>query len=211
MHTPLPLANLKSRTIDLRNAANEHDEGDLFIEDETSKFGNAVTYLERDEKPVQVTRQLQEADATARRLTAIVAADVARQRVDTIEATTLAYDVRQNRVHRTRDVVDAAQKGSAPFCSEPAIFARPVYRHDEGTQASSNPRSLRLRNRMDAARAADPTSVLDAITALNDAEMRLLENRGNADDAAQAASSRERLTRVADTFIHSSIALGPQM
>jgi hypothetical protein len=203
------LADLKSQTVHLQKAANEHDQGDLFVEDAAAELGNAIDGLKIPER-AQMTRKLHVTDAIVRHLTAILAADVARQRVDTIDATTLAYDVWLSRLHATRSAGDHLQGGGPPFCSEPAIFDRSGSQGDGAKENPSlDPRGAQLRYRMNAARGADPASVLRAMTELDIDEMCLLDNPGDVEDAAEATAGRERLKRVADAFAHTSSAFEP--
>ena len=203
------LATLKSRTVALQKAANEHNRGDLFIEDGSTELSKAVDRLDEDQRNVQqMTQQLVQTDAIVRHLTAIAAADVARQRIDTIDATTLAYNIRRSRLADRRNSGAPMNTPRPPFCSEPAIFERSNYQNDDATKASSSdPSDVRLRNRMDAARVADPDSVLRAIVALDDDEMRLLENPGDAENAAKARAAREELEHAATVFAQHRAAL----
>ena len=150
-----------------------------------------------------MTQQLVRTDAIVRHLTAIVATDVVRQRVDTIDATTLAYNVRRSRSSDRRS--PSMQMSGPPFCSEPAIFERSNSRQDDAAEALlSDPGDVRLRKRMNAARVADPASVLRAIVALDDDEMRLLKNPGDVEGAARAKAGREALQRVAGVFANTA-------
>jgi hypothetical protein len=191
------LSNLETHALALEKAAGDHDTGDLFIDEAAAALRKAVDRLRADAPTPEMTQRLEETDAIVRRLILILANDAARQRAETVDATKLAYNSwlvnRSGAAART-------PASELPPCSEPAIFERARDRSFVAAGVVADARGLRLRERANAARAADTASVLLAIAALDDDEMRLLRNPGNVADAARAAASRELLARVNNTF-----------
>jgi hypothetical protein len=141
-------AELRARTIALQAAANEHGQGDLFVEDVAAGLAKAI--------PGAAARPI------VRKLIAVLKDDVTRQRADTIDATALAYRV-------SLAVGTRAAGARPPPCSEPAIFDRSADTPAANAARSSEPRAIELRTRARAAVAADPRAVVDAMQRAIDA------------------------------------------
>jgi hypothetical protein len=200
------LANLRSQATDLRRAANVHDQGDLFLEDTASQIDEDINPLNNDSERAQIARQLRAIEAPIRRLTAILAADVDRQRVDTVDAATLAFDLWQARLQGKPSAAAHTRTGP-PFCSEPSIFQRPNSVSGGVMPGKpADPRGARLWSRMEAVRSADPDSLLRAMSALDDSEMQLLGNPQNLEIVARANAARAELQRVANALTRESLA-----
>jgi len=155
-------AELRARTTGLQAAANEHGQGDLFVEDVAARLARAI--------PGSGARPI------VRDLIVILTADVTRQRADTIDATALAY--------RVWLAGGTKAGGGAPPCSEPAVFERSPDTPAASAARSSEPRAIELRTRARAAVAADPRAVLDA--------MRIALDVTDAGAAVRARSRLER-------------------
>jgi len=186
------IADLRTRATDLQQAARRHDQGDLFIEDVASAFGKGLESLNENSERLQRVRQLRMVDAPVRYLMSVVKADAARQRTATTAAATLAYTVWRSGQHAGAGR-DTSRDTEPPFCSEPAIFPQ---LDSVGSVADAgrptNPHGARLWSAMNAARGADPVSVLSAMASLDDAEMQLLREPGNDGDAERAGDARKR-------------------
>jgi len=159
-------AKLRARTVALQEAANEHGQGDLFVEDVAARLAQAL--------PGAAARPI------VRKLIGILRDDVTRQRTDTIDATALAY-----RVWLGADTRDAGAE--PPACSEPAIFDRSAEMPAVNPTRSSEPRVIELRTRARAAVAANPRAVVNA--------MQLAIDATDARAAVRARSTLERAAR----------------
>ncbi|GAC1496553.1 MAG: hypothetical protein NVS1B2_17170 [Vulcanimicrobiaceae bacterium] len=200
--------DVQQELVGLRAAANTHAQGDLFLEDavhalsdESGRFTQGGDHAER-------LRAITGADITVRKLIGILATDVARQRVDTVDAAALAYRETLSYARRARAPAAPSRKRvseDVPFCSEPAIYAR----GDSATTGSLEPiatdaivgeRIGRAKKRLDAVRNADPASLVAALAALDDDEMRVLTSASNPDTSDVAKTSVDRLRTIAAQF-----------
>jgi len=194
------IGDLKARAIDLRQAARRHGQGDLFIEDIAAAFASGVESLNEISERLQKVREFRMVDAPLRRLMAVVKADAARQRTAATAATTLAYAVWRSGQHAGAGP-GAPRDTKPPFCSEPATFPQP---DSAGAVADASrprdPHGASLWSARNAARGANPVSVLSAMASLDDAEMQLLGEPGNDGDAERAGDARKRFERDAQAF-----------
>jgi len=192
------IADLRDRAADLQRAARNHDRGDLFIEDTASALGRAVKKLNDGSAGPSLVPAFEAVDTPLRKLISIMTADAERQRADTVDATTLAYEVWREQLRR----MPSQGPSAPPFCSEPAIFRRP------GPIAAKRPaeaRGARLWSTMAAARDADPEPVLRAMASLDDAEMRLLTAPPDSEAAGRAVIARARLEQAARAFVRAAV------
>lgn len=192
------LSSLKSRTSALLKAANQHAQGDLFIDEAANSLAKAVDGLREEQRSGVASREIVQVDAIVRRLLAILAADAARQRVATGDATKLAYG---SWLENQNGSAARERALGPPFCSEPTL---PKFANDPSEAAlaavPTDPTGKRLRERLKAASAADPTAVVTAMAALDDDEMQSFVNHGRAATAEKAASGREAFEHAAAIF-----------
>jgi len=195
------IADLKAGATDLQQAARRHAQGDLFIEDIASAFDSGVQRLNEISERLQKVQKFRMVDASVQRLMAVLKEDAARQRTATTAATTLAYAVWRSEQHAGAGP-GASRDTEPPFCSEPAIFPQP---DSVGAVADAgrptDPHGARLWSAMNAARGADPVSMLRAMASLDDAEMQLLGEPGNDGDAARAEDARKQFEHDAQAFV----------
>ncbi len=210
--------DLHNRLVALEVIANTHAQGDLFIEDlahllrqtiDRAGFGN-----EGIPRPV-----IDASEGTVRKLLDVLATDVARQRVDTVDAAALAY---RGWALDTKDLRSVRSHGRAstdpPFCSEPAIYERDRTVPQASFVASMphgrmRVRARRARDRFNAVQSTNPERVvnalgtLDAALAREFAPSKKAESIAGTSEASAAATTsierfRDEVREFADTMSH---------
>ena len=195
----------KSRAVAFRKAASVHAAGDLFVADESSQFANAIARIDRAGPKDALAQQLARAGTLARRLNTIVATDVARQRGESIDATTLAYETWLAGVRWPAGL--AATRRAAVLLRTGNSSAR--FRGSYATiEREQHPIRAAYAFALEWMRcdSANPGSVLSAMATLQDAEMRLLAGSREAGETMQVALARDRLEQVCEHFGSASSA-----
>ncbi len=198
---------LRERSADLVKAANEHGSGDLFIEDDAAALAGDVRLFGLAGNRAAGIRVLNSMNAVVRASSAVLAGDFARQRTDTIDATTLAYDQWRLRVQSGAPAAGAGERADPPFCSEPAIFDRPPARDAAGALTA---RGAQLYRRMNVARAVSFSEVFMDMTTFDDDQLLALREPTNFRAIADASASRERLSAALRSVVRASSGFSPR-
>lgn len=193
---------LYDRLATLDAVANTHAQGDLFIED----LARALTReLDRAGFRNETVRR-PEIDATegiVRKLLDVLSTDVARQRIDTVDAAALAYRswaIFTKAAHAGHS--GAHGTADPPSCSEPTIYARDAI-SSQPIAAVTLPegrmrdRVERSRGRLAEARSANPERVVRALEALDADLARAFSHASMADVAGASEATAARTTSVA--------------
>lgn len=192
--------HLLSELAKLDVVAHTHAKGDLFIEDLTRALRRRLVSVAQGNDSTQL-RDVSAANPVVRKLFEILAADLTRQRVDTVDAATLAFRSWTLYPQTARDSASRTRvRNGPPFCSEPAIFARdrtPIPQTSEEStlpQGRYRDRYRRAKTRLDAVRSTNPETVLSALATLDADLVRNLSlpRSSEAADATTASISHFR-------------------
>lgn len=169
--------DLHDRLVAIDGIANTHAQGDLFIEDLALSLRQMIERAGLEKRAVP-RPDIGATESIARKLLDVLATDVARQRVDTIDAAALAYRGWALDANHLRSAHAYGRASTnPPFCSEPAIYERAQAVPQASfvatlPQGRMRVRASRAQGRFDAVRSADPRRVMNALAMLDAALAR---------------------------------------
>jgi hypothetical protein len=199
LESSLAASQLQRAVFEFAAAANAHAQGDLFVEDLAAQFNAIAAKLAVASGAGDARRIALDANPTIAKLLAVLAHDVSQKHAEALAASRsaialwLAYYAAARRAAAPGGAMAVPANVSMPRCQETAFSPDDTSKivDDSATDGATFPGRdvvlARLRaadERDEALRAADPASVVSALSALNDALLKALASSPPGDDGS---------------------------
>jgi hypothetical protein len=204
-------SELQRSVFELSVAANAHAQGDLFIEDLAAKLAASAARLAAAPNRGAVRLIARDASPTIRKLTAVLAADVAKRHAEGLNAASADYESWLAYYETARRDATGGGSGARTSAALPRCFAPSVPQSgpspgagDVASDGASFPGRDAILARVEAARRryaalsdTSPTALLSALSTLDDALDKALESPGEAQAAGDVQSALQNYREAA--------------